>query len=226
MARKSIRTLRTLAMVALAASAVPAQAVLYGIGDYVFDGNAFITGVTGFTGTAMYDGTAWVDPRTNPGNVTDIDFSTYLSTGDYDGYRTAALNLKFGNWQVVNGPGADIALFFGGDQSGNSISVLYGENFATLTSFTAVSDTEACGGQCYVTVNGANVPLMVAELDIGPFYSRIDTISLFMEQATGSGAVVFTLGAAINAAPVPVPAAVWLFGSGLLGLVGVARRRR
>ena len=28
-----------------------------------------------------------------------------------------------------------------------------------------------------------------------------------------------------TASPVPVPAAVWLFGSGLLGLVGVARRR-
>lgn len=30
---------------------------------------------------------------------------------------------------------------------------------------------------------------------------------------------------AIDVAPVPVPAAVWLFGSGLLGLVGFARRR-
>ncbi|MBT8117404.1 MAG: VPLPA-CTERM sorting domain-containing protein, partial [Gammaproteobacteria bacterium] len=26
--------------------------------------------------------------------------------------------------------------------------------------------------------------------------------------------------------PIPVPAALWLFGSGLLGLVGIARRRQ
>ena len=30
----------------------------------------------------------------------------------------------------------------------------------------------------------------------------------------------------VNPAVVPVPAAVWLFGSGLLGLVGVARRKK
>ncbi len=32
--------------------------------------------------------------------------------------------------------------------------------------------------------------------------------------------------ASFNLSPVPVPAAVWLFGSGLLGLVGVARRKK
>ncbi len=33
-------------------------------------------------------------------------------------------------------------------------------------------------------------------------------------------------GTNVTPAPVPLPAAVWLFGSGLLGLVGVARRKR
>ncbi len=39
-----------------------------------------------------------------------------------------------------------------------------------------------------------------------------------------SGTVALELGGTVNV--VPVPAAVWLFGSGLIGLAGLARRKK
>ena len=33
-------------------------------------------------------------------------------------------------------------------------------------------------------------------------------------------------GVVIDVSEIPVPAAIWLFGSGLLGLIGLARRRK
>jgi hypothetical protein len=46
--------------------------------------------------------------------------------------------------------------------------------------------------------------------------------------STNFGNVAYTLEltGTITPSAVPVPAAVWLFGSGLLGLVGVARRKK
>jgi len=44
-----------------------------------------------------------------------------------------------------------------------------------------------------------------------------------LESFIGTAFGEFTFAAA---QPVPVPAAIWLFGSGLLGLVGIARRKR
>lgn len=44
------------------------------------------------------------------------------------------------------------------------------------------------------------------------------------QNLVGSAFGTFSYAAAVPAS-VPVPAAAWLFGSGLLGLIGVARRK-
>jgi len=53
-----------------------------------------------------------------------------------------------------------------------------------------------------------------------PFYSGVN-LTLGADDIAG---IVSIYGGSTQ--PVPVPAAVWLFGSGLLGLVGIARRKK
>jgi hypothetical protein len=52
---------------------------------------------------------------------------------------------------------------------------------------------------------------------------------LFGDWQDGAGVAITPVtyvGASVNVSAVPVPAAVWLFGSGLIGMVGIARRRK
>lgn len=53
-----------------------------------------------------------------------------------------------------------------------------------------------------------------------------DSFTLVFDNATSTTARTFTLTSWTPTAVVPVPAAAWLFGSGLLGLAGAVRRRR
>ena len=57
----------------------------------------------------------------------------------------------------------------------------------------------------------------------GQTFSSIGLTPGSYEWTWGSGATADSL--TLNIGAVPIPAAVWLFGSGLLGLVGVARRK-
>ncbi len=63
-----------------------------------------------------------------------------------------------------------------------------------------------------------------------PFINTSATWTLAFAGATAGTVisnVVFSFGTTPGAnVPVPIPAAVWLFGSGLLGLVAIARRRQ
>jgi FlaG/FlaF family flagellin (archaellin) len=56
--------------------------------------------------------------------------------------------------------------------------------------------------------------------------SSPDTYLIVFDGFNGLGDRISGNTLAIDLAPIPVPAAVWLFGSGLLGLVGIARRKK
>ena len=104
--------------------------------------------------------------------------------------------LDFAGWSVTWNGIADIPM--GGDTA----------NFVDDTGIAIIS-CGACGdGDAYTLDYAAHVPL---------------------NDASGFGGAPYALhleGFITKAAVIPVPAAVWLFGSGLLGLVGVARRKK
>lgn len=77
---------------------------------------------------------------------------------------------------------------------------------------------DVTGGDAAALYGGGSVPAGVILSGTGfdgDFGSNFDNLS----SGTGTGTAVANVGT------VPVPAALWLFGSGLLGLTGLARRR-
>jgi hypothetical protein len=66
----------------------------------------------------------------------------------------------------------------------------------------------------------------------GALFDNSSTTSKFSSINTTTGLATVIADMGFNqyeiaiASPIPVPAAVWLFGSGLLGLVGIARRKK
>lgn len=83
-----------------------------------------------------------------------------------------------------------------------------------------------------------SVDLAMGETAFGTYFTwsvnpNIPVVAVFNQDGSSGQAVPMQVGPFPGQAPtfqgtvsaVPVPAAVWLFGSGLLGLVGVARRK-
>ena len=58
----------------------------------------------------------------------------------------------------------------------------------------------------------------------GTNFMNFDALIAF-SHAPGYEDLVLTTDSGAPVSPIPVPAAVWLFGSGLIGLIGVARRK-
>ena len=121
------------------------------------------------------------------------------------------------------------ALTFSGDQLFGQSGVV--DNAAgTWTN----ADVTSFNGTTLADFEIATLTFLAANTTANPLVSPTDvTIGLFDNGsdrlwADSDGFVDVNptfIGGSVTVNPVPVPAAVWLFGSGILGLIGVARRR-
>ncbi|VAW74681.1 hypothetical protein MNBD_GAMMA13-787 [hydrothermal vent metagenome] len=148
-------------------------------------------------------------------SIVDGNSASYIFSND----ATATVDVSFGS-SIFDVADVDLTLLFvgaaghsgtitllGGSSDGSSadFDLAPSENY---TGFNSVQDTVVFG-------------IFSETLDLNSLFSG--TFSGVMLDISDASAVLSLVG---TTAPVPVPAAVWLFGSGLLGLVGIARKRR
>jgi len=180
--------------------------------------------VTGFGATPASDGTYTGVPK-----VENVGYETGTGPGGFAGYLnlgplpmvTTAWNTSFGAGCT---PGADSN--YSDNVGGGCMGV------GTSGVLPLVMDTASNGNDYTANTGGTTGGNPMADGPFGGMSANFDVASL---QATGFDATAsiapfceFDPSGNLCAPPpaVPVPAAVWLFGSGLLGLVGVARRRK
>jgi hypothetical protein len=105
------------------------------------------------------------------------------------------------------------------DASTNSLQSLISDNsLAAGSYFIAVSSWN------YDPRDGSDNPLFPDISFVGQYAPLSSEVLASWSGASGSSdeyTIVIS-----STSPIPVPAAVWLFGSGLLGLIGIARRKK
>ena len=119
----------------------------------------------------------------------------------------------FGNPAVIS----NITYVFSGNLVGSTFTVT-GGTVQKLGGCTGAAAATVCGPLVFPTLDtlaASGVITVGAGGTINSSFTAFGVVS----------SLTHTMGAA-DAPAVPVPAAAWLFGSGLLGLAGTARRRR
>jgi len=172
-----------------------------------------------------------------PGNqISTANFAT-ITSGGFD-FTPGSSFITFADMHVSNNHGntvgsttelsshGDLLMTENGGGTFDLVSFLLGSAFIEIESFTVVG-TLSGGGTVSQTFNldGNTATLELFNLN-SSFTSLIEVNWLHLGGNQGIFNVDNILVDNIIASAVPVPPALWLFGSGLLGLVGMARRRK
>ncbi len=189
----------------------------------------YANSVLGKNGTFLTDlgnsssGTNWSSNSSDiDARITDTSAGSNI-VGTSDG---AWIDLGF-DMPVVDGVGNDLKLFFVGN-NGHKVDVTIG---GATQSYTLAPGANATGffDPAYPTD-----PIIALNVDLATFSglsgSAFNSMRLmigngYCDDSAGPCSAVPSFVGTYNTAVVPVPAALWLFGSGLVGLVGFMRKR-
>jgi hypothetical protein len=174
----------------------------------------------------------WLEPATNvdinPGEV--ATFQLWADAADVGGFLAGGLDLFYDSAILTYN---DNFAFDAGFATDPSFSRTGDNCFADLVAGCTVPGE--INGIAFGNFNGlaAGGPILVGSLSfngLGPGVSPLtmtdnDTPAGAWFATDGSGPLVVDYGSG-QVSVVPLPAAVWLFGTGLLGLIGIARRRK
>jgi len=166
---------------------------------------------------AVSDGPSLTGVATTNGNAGNI-WNPAMSP--LDGY-TEALSMDGVYYYAGNNSG-----FLGASNSlvsaASSATGFLGGSWAT----TLGGGAAAWGPGFDNTLTGLNGGMKMSFLAIDPNDQGLAPIATTFAGTWSVNAAAGTLDYTAGVSAVPVPAAVWLFGSGLLGLVGVSRRKK
>jgi len=248
------RKLSYLLLLAGSTTIIQSNAATINVGTYSFDDSMLANTVISANGQS-YNGSedyyasnnSWYSynyESSNPGwestntpsELTDTNAYSFLAS-ESTVANQLSVELGFSNASIANGDGADIALFFLWDQSNSNTTVSINGTTQSLTYSNVFDDAGIQQTAKNIAWNGSvysDVQLMVATIDLLDFeYALDDTLasSVLLElSSTDSNPAALSMVAGLNTAlppsPVPVPAAAWLFITGLLSLGFVSRRKR
>ncbi len=181
-----------------------------------FDNEFFQHSTTG--GAFSYGDAQIVDAGVIPGNgEANAIGEAYTLTGI--GYGSGSNSMSA---TMTVSAGTQVSFGFNADMYMQTLLTAGGQSAYASSSMVVMLETLAGGS----VLNWAPVAL---NTQIFGNDSRTVSNGIFTESTGGLAAGTYRLTIEMaqiaNVTAVPVPAAVWLFGSGLLGLVGVARRR-
>ena len=194
-----------------------------------FSINAAIIDNSSYT-TDSRTGLDWLDLTATDGQSFNAVSARIANGGDLEGWTYATMSefeefMKSFGATLQSGCLVPETSLCGWSESNNGIVI------SVLTLMGDLSGSRSSLGLLLddldiVFPDGTHVAAYLYDGDVGTKYLTQDYISTYYISQNDTDGSAETGSFLVRTSVVPVPAAVWLFGSGLLGLVGIARRKK